>query len=653
MMKVLLLSLIFAVWIQANADPTGKASDIIPAPERVVIKEGVCKLDVQTKIKVISDKKIPAEGYLLKITPQGILIRHSDSAGEFYARQTLRQMSRDGRLKELECCEIEDSPRFPYRGLHFDVSRHFRSVDFLKKQIDAMAIFKLNKMHLHLTDAAGWRIQIDAYPRLTSYAAWRPQAVWKEWWKPENRKYADDGTPGAYGGYYTREDIREIVEYAALRHIDVIPEIEMPGHSEEVLAAYPELACGCVPSGGEFCIGREETFRFLEGVLDEVLEMFPYEYVHIGGDEAARERWKTCADCKRRMEEEGLKDVAELQGYMIKRIESYLNSKGRKIIGWDEILEGGVTPGATVMSWRGTKGGIEALKNGNDAIMCPGDFCYFDHAQDAPFRERESIGGYLPLEKVYGYDPASGIDDTTGKTAGSCGTGQLKGLQGNLWTEYVVDDAHAEYMYWPRAMAIAETGWSRPESKNFQDFRERALKALEDLRDKGYTVFDLANEYGERKAALTGVNHKGIGAKVTYNTLYHKYYPGDGEGTLTDGKAGGWANNDGRWQGFLSDVDVTIDLGQVIDIHLVGATFMQIKGPEIFMPEKAEVYLSIDGRDFVPAGTIFNDVPSDIDAEIFRDFNIICNVRARYVRYAARRNRSVRGWLFLDEIIVN
>ncbi|MGN1045667.1 MAG: family 20 glycosylhydrolase [Candidatus Cryptobacteroides sp.] len=664
MRRVILLSLLLLAGIQSNAaeqadaQPNGmvdaqlkgKASDIIPAPGRVVVKDGFCKLDGGTKIKVIQDKGIRPEGYLMKITPKGISIRCADGAGEFYARQTLRQMSLDGRLEEVECCEIEDSPRFPYRGLHFDVSRHFRSVDFLKKQIDAMTYFKLNKMHLHLTDAAGWRVKIDSYPRLTSYGAWRPQALWKEWWKPENRKYADEGTPGAYGGYYTREDIREIVEYAAQRHIDVIPEIEMPGHSEEALAAYPELACGGVPRGGEFCIGREETFKFLEAVLDEVIGMFPYEYVHIGGDEAARSRWQECPDCRRRMEEEGLKDVAELQSYLIRRIEAHLNSKGRKIIGWDEILEGGVTPGATVMSWRGTKGGIEALKNGNDVIMCPGNFCYFDHAQDAPFREPESIGGYLPLETVYGYDPAEGIVE---EGAASDGSGLLQGLQGNLWTEYVADDSHAEYMYWPRAIAIAETAWSLPGRKDYPDFRERTLKALALLEDKGYTVFDLADEYGQRKAVGTGLIHKGIGAKVTYAKRYHSYYPADGDGALTDGKAGGWANNDGRWQGFISDVDVTIDLGQATDIHYVGATFMQIKGPEIFLPERAEVYLSSDGIDFTPAGTSFNELPADTDAQLFRDFNIICDTTARYIRYVARRNRSVGGWLFVDEIVIN
>ena len=656
MRRLLLLFLLFTVIPARAAEkvdslPPGKASDIIPAPERVVIKEGFCKLDRGTIIKVTQDKRIRPEGYQMQITSKSIAIRCSDRAGEFYARQSLRQMSRDGRLNKVECCDIEDSPRFPYRGLHFDVSRHFRSVDFLKKQIDAMAYFKLNKMHLHLTDAAGWRVRIDSYPRLTGYGAWRPQAVWKEWWKKGNRKYAEEGTPGAYGGYYTREDIREIVEYAAQRHIEVIPEIEMPGHSEEVLAAYPELACGGVPGGGEFCIGREETFRFLEGVLDEVIGMFPCEYVHIGGDEAARERWKACADCRRRMEEEGLKDVAELQGYMIKRMESYLNSKGRKIIGWDEILEGGVTPGATVMSWRGTKGGIEALKNGNDVIMCPGDFCYLDHAQDAPFREPESIGGYLPLEMVYGYDPVSGIGSGDGEA--SCDREHLKGIQGNLWTEYVVDDSHAEYMYWPRAIAIAETAWSRPDRKDYPNFRERTLTALEILEARGYTVFDLANEYGQRKAFLTGLKHKGIGAKVTYSKCYHSHYPGDGDGTLTDGKAGGWANNDGRWQGFLSDVDLTIDLGKVTDIHYVGATFMQIKGPDIFLPEKAEVYFSTDGKNFTLAGTSFNELPSDTDARLFRDFNIVCNQSARYIRYVARRNPSVRGWLFVDEIVVN
>ena len=575
----------------------------------------------------------------------------ADDAGEFYARQSLEQMIRAAKESNgqvsLQCQIIEDCPRFPYRGLHIDVSRHFFSIDFLKKQVDAMAMFKMNRLHLHLTDAAGWRMEIESWPRLTEYAAWRPEANWKAWWNGD-RAYVEEGTPGAYGGYYTKEELKSLVEYAAERHITVIPEIEMPGHSEEVLAAYPEVGCGGNPeTHADLCIGKEVTFKMLEDILDEVIEVFPSEYIHIGGDEAGKQAWKTCPDCRRRMKEEGLENVDELQSYMIRRIEKYVNSKGRKIIGWDEILEGGVSKTATVMSWRGTEGGISAMNMGNDVIMCPGSYCYLDKAQDAPFLEPESIGGYLPLEKVFGYEPVE-------TTMPQKGLDRLLGVQANLWTEYVPTESHAEHMLWPRAAAIAEIGWSPAGSKSdYQDFRRRALIAMNALRDNGYAVFDLENEYGERKAALSPVTNKAIGRKIRYVKPWHRSYPASGETSLIDGQCGGWANNDGRWMGFLSDINVVIDLGEPTDIHYIGATFLQSAGPGIFLPERVEISVSDDGRNFTPAGQCFNDIPVSDPNLIFRDFNVICNEKARYVRYMAFRNPAVSAWLFVDEIVVN
>ena len=504
--------------------------------------------------------------------------------------------------KSIPYCEIYDYPRFPYRGVHFDVSRHFRSVDFLKKQIDAMAMYKMNRMHIHLTDAAGWRLQIDAYPRLASFAAWRPQHQWKDWWAG-NRHYAEEGDPGAYGGYYTKDDMRKLIQYAHNHHIEVIPEIELPGHSEEVLAAYPELSCTGKPyTQGEFCVGNEETFTFLETVLDEVIDLFPSEYIHIGGDEANKEHWKKCPKCQARMAEEGLQSVDELQSYMIKRIARYVESKGRKVIGWDEILDGGLAEGAAVMSWRGTEGGIKAMEMGHDVIMTPGRYCYLDHAQDAPFKEPESIGGYLPLDSVYVYEP---IEPSMPQDK----VGYLKGVQANLWTEYVVTDEHAEYMYWPRTIAIAETGWSQPEKKDLADFRRRVLLALDCLKNKGYATFDLASEYGERKLAQTGLEHKAKGCKVIYNRPIQDWYQAAGEKTFTDGVIGGWTYSDNRWQGFLSDIDVTVDLGNVQTVSYVGGTFMQLIGPGVFMPSKVDILVSEDGENFTLVATVWNDVP--------------------------------------------
>ena len=623
---------------------------ILPHPAGIQIAEGEYRFSGEPSV-IFGRKKGPAESYTLEISEKGVKILAADDAGEFYARQSLEQMIRAAKESNgqvsLQCQIIEDCPRFPYRGLHIDVSRHFFSIDFIKKQVDAMAMFKMNRLHLHLTDAAGWRMEIESWPRLTEYAAWRPEANWKAWWNGD-RTYVEEGTPGAYGGYYTKEELKSLVEYAAERHITVIPEIEMPGHSEEVLAAYPEVGCGGNPeTHADLCIGKEVTFKMLEDILDEVIEVFPSEYIHIGGDEAGKQAWKTCPDCRRRMKEEGLENVDELQSYMIRRIEKYVNSKGRKIIGWDEILEGGVSKTATVMSWRGTEGGISAMNMGNDVIMCPGSYCYLDKAQDAPFLEPESIGGYLPLEKVFGYEPVEA-------TMPQKGLDRLLGVQANLWTEYVPTESHAEHMLWPRAAAIAEIGWSPAGSKaDYQDFRRRALIAMNALKDNGYAVFDLENEYGERKAALSPVTNKAIGRKIRYVKPWHRSYPASGETSLIDGQCGGWANNDGRWMGFLSDINVVIDLGEPTDIHYIGATFLQSAGPGIFLPERVEISVSDDGRNFTPAGQCFNDIPVSDPNLIFRDFNVICNEKARYVRYMAFRNPAVSAWLFVDEIVVN
>lgn len=620
---------------------------IIPVPETVVVTQGKYVFENTPKVTYEVDENAfdNKEAYSMTITPDGITVKAGGEAGAFYASQSLEQMTCGGTVKELQCCEITDSPYLPYRGLHVDMSRHFRSVDFLKKQMDAMALFKMNKMHLHLTDAAGWRIKIDAFPRLTELGAWRAEAHWKDWTR-NKMKYVEEGTEGAYGGYYTKEDIAEIVKYAAERHIEVIPEIEMPSHSEEVLAAYPHLGCSGEPyKDSDFCVGNEEVFSFLETVLSEVMEMFPSEYIHIGGDEASKKHWKTCPKCQERMKKEGIKDVDGLQSYMIHRIKKFVSSKGKRMIGWDEILQGGLAPGAVVMSWRGTEGGLEAIAQGNDVIMTPGRYCYLDHAQDAPFREPESIGGYLPLDSVYVYNP---LDPSISKDKAH----HLLGIQANLWTEYVFSDEHAEYMYWPRACAIAETGWSLPENKNAADFRRRALLAIDLLRAKGYKTFNLADEYGERKLAQTGLDHLAKGKKVTYATPIREWYPAAGETTFTDGIIGGWTYSDRRWQGFLSNIDVTIDLGSIKPIRYIGGTFMQLKGPGVFMPDKVEISVSRNGKDFVSVGVIHNDVPTTAEDLLFKSFDTICKTKARYVRFFAYRS-PMRGFLFLDEIVVN
>ena len=639
--------IVFCILLCASVSKAQGPEALVPAPAEFKILDGVYVFDQSPNVKekIVPSQFGTAEAYRIEISTKGIDIKAGGEAGLFYAKQTLAQMTADGTVKELKCCRIEDAPRFSYRGLHVDVSRHFRSVDFLKKQMDAMALFKMNRMHLHLTDAAGWRLQIDAYPRLTAFAAWRPEALWKSWWNGD-RRYAEEGADGVYGGYYTKEDIAELVSYAAQRHIELIPEIEMPSHSEEVLAAYPELGCtGEAYKDSDFCVGNEEVFRFLETVLTEVIDMFPSEYIHIGGDEAGKQHWKTCPKCQQRMKDENIEDVDGLQSYMIRRIGDFIASKGRKMIGWDEILQGGLAPGAVVMSWRGTEGGIEAMTQGHDVIMTPGRYCYLDHAQDAPFREPESIGGYLPLDSVYVYDP---VESRMQQEK----VHHILGLQANLWSEYVPTDEHAEHMYWPRAFAIAETAWSMPENKNLQDFRKRALNVLELLKRRGYNVFDLSNEYGERKLAQTGLEHKAKGKPVKYLKPVQQWYPAAGEATFTDGVIGGWTYSDKRWQGFLSEIDVIIDMESVQDIHYVGGTFMQLKGPGVFMPEKVDILVSQDGETFEQVAQIWNDISVEAEDLLFRSFDTICNVKARYIRYRAARS-PMRGFLFLDEIVVN
>ncbi len=640
-----LMLMLFGV---ASATPrVASPNDVIPKPSSVTITKGVFQLPNDFTPESVSAKITGkgGEGYELKITPKGVKITAGDSVGVFYARQTLKQMIMADSVTALACCNVVDAPRFPYRGLHFDVSRHFRSIDFLKKQIDAMALMKLNRFHLHFTDGAGWRMQIDAYPRLTEFAAWRPQARWEDW-VAGGAKYCERTEPQAYGGYYTKDELRDLIKYAAERHIVVIPEIEMPGHSEEVLAAYPELSCAGEPyKNSDFCPGKEATFKFLEDVLLEVIEVFPSEYIHIGGDEAGKGAWHTCPDCQKRMADENLPDVNALQSYLIKRIERFVNAHGRKIIGWDEILEGGVAPNATVMSWRGTEGGIKSLKSGHDVIMTPGEFCYIDYSQDAPFKEPGSIGGYTPLSKVYSYEPIEPvITEAEAK--------HLLGVQANLWSEYVTEDSHAEYMYYPRAYAIAEIGWSSPE-KDYEAFHKRALTFNDILKCGGYNVFDLASEFGERRESFTPIKHQALGAKVIYNLPYHEKYPAAGVTTLTDGIRGGWTYGDKRWQGTLDNMDVTIDLGEVKPLHYVGATFMHSYGAWVQLPINVEFSASEDGIDFHPLTTVWSDIDESYPKIMFKEYGRVVNVNARYVRMKATKSTRPGAWLFTDEIVIN
>ena len=584
------------------------------------------------------------EAYRIEIDKKGIRLSASTETGIFYGLQTLLQLLNNSDNKTLPALTINDSPRFPYRGLHLDVSRHFFDKEFVKKQLDAMAYFKMNRLHWHLTDGAGWRIEIKKYPRLTSFAAWRPFDKLNDWWVG-GRTFCEQDDPRAVGGYYTQDDIREVVAYAAERHITIIPEIEMPGHSEEVLATYPELSCSGKPYvNADFCIGTEKTFEFLENVLLEVIDLFPSEYIHIGGDEASKSSWKTCPRCQKRMADEHLNSVDELQSYMIHRIEKFLNDHGRKIIGWDEIIEGGLSPTATVMSWRGEEGGIKAVKAGNQAIMTPGKYCYLDAFQDAPNTQPMAIGGYLTLEKVYSFEPVP--DSLSTKEAEL-----ILGVQGNVWTEHIPTPEHYEYMIYPRILALAEIGWSPSEVKKWDNFHTRALQAVNMLREQGYNPFPLEKEIGDKPESYQKVNHLAIGKKVTYANLYSNHYAAQGEKTLVDGVRGGWMYNDDRWQGFIDcDFDVTIDLGKETDIKQVCAEFIQLKGPYVWLPKQVIISSSVDGEHYDTLATVDNDISPDIETLQFKEFGWEGNAKARYIRYKALSNGIAGGCLFTDEI---
>jgi hexosaminidase len=429
------------------------------------------------------------ESYQLKITKKGVTINAHDFSGLFYGIQTLIQLlpvNGTGSLS-VPCVQVYDSPRYKWRGMHLDCSRHFFTKEEVKKYIDYMALYKFNTFHWHLTDDQGWRIEIKKYPLLTQIGSQRKETIIGKpvdaKGKPlKNIKY--DGK--AYGGFYSQEDVKEIIAYATQRHITIVPEIEMPGHSLAALAAYPQFSC----IGGHFetattwgvfddvyCAGNDSTFDFMENILSEVCDLFPGQYIHIGGDECPKARWEKCPKCQKRMKDENLKDEMALQSYFITRIEKFVNSKGKQIIGWDEILEGGLAPNAAVMSWRGTDGGIAAARQKHNVVMTPGKPCYFEHYQSKDKdKEPLAIGGYNPLDSVYNYEP-------TPKMLASDEKERIMGAQGNVWTEYIPDFSHVEYMSVPRMCALAETLWTKPEHKDYKNFILR-LKAHSKLLDR-------------------------------------------------------------------------------------------------------------------------------------------------------------------------
>ncbi len=650
------------------------------------------------------------EGYYLNVTTNNVVICAAETAGIFYGGQSLRQLLppaiedsnvRTDVLWTIPAVNITDKPAFPWRGMLLDCCRHFMSKDFIMRYIDLLAYYKMNHFHWHLTEDQGWRIEIKKYPKLTQIGAWRKEA---------------DGT--TYGGFYTQEEIKEVVAYAASRHIEVIPEIELPGHSVAALASYPNLSCTGGPFKVErrwgvfkdiYCAGNDSTFAFLENVLNEVITLFPSTYIHIGGDEAPHFRWENCKKCQDRMKKNGLKSSAELQSYFIKRIATYLKSKNRQIIGWDEILDGGLAAGATVQSWRGYEGAMAAARSGNYAIVSPTSHAYFDY----PI-------GLLTLEKVYEFDPVpEGLEPLYRK--------YILGGECNMWTEFAPQELIDNKMF-PRMLAMAEVLWSDPVNRDKDAFLQRVSKAYPRLDllgvkygnerqavtfSNGYndtekaflvslipgqkdnqilyttdgtdpslksTVYQgpfLLRNSGTVKARLsrsygldpeifsrTFYKHSGIGLQLKYTEPYSNNYTGGGPNALLDGVRGSTSYKDGLWQGFHRiDMEATIWLGDKKNINKITVGFLQNIPSWIFFPEYVELSVSENGKDFTSVSQISKvDLPQDDVARtqdfIFSNFN---KLETRYIRIKAKNigycpdwhdGAGGEAWIFVDEIII-
>ncbi|MGH2665790.1 glycoside hydrolase family 20 protein [Flavobacterium sp.] len=670
------------------------------------------------KIQRSNTENKAISAYQLEVSSSEIEIASKGSAGIFYAFQTLSQLLpvQNGVLN-IPSVKINDEPKYEWRGMHLDVGRHFFSKEFIKKYIDYMAMYKMNTFHWHLTDDQGWRIEIKQYPKLTEVGAWRKGSMVGHY---NDQKF--DSKP--YGGFYTQGEIKEIVAYAKERHITVVPEIEMPGHSQAALAAYPELSC----TGGPFEVAqkwgvledvycpKEETFEFLENVLTEVMALFPSEYIHIGGDESPKTRWKKCPHCQALIKKEGLKDEHELQSYFIKRIEKFINAKGRKIIGWDEILEGGLAPNAAVMSWRGTEGGIAAAKQHHFAVMTPGSHCYFDHYQGEPKNEPVAIGGYTTVEKVYSYEP-------TPATLSPDEAKYILGAQGNVWTEYMDNPKHVEYMIMPRMAALAEVVWGTSDAANYKDFQNRLVKhfVLLDKMDVNYSkaIFEItakvnpskgnngvsfslnsaydnsgiryttngenpsihsktylnpliisknttvkaANfENAKQKSAIIEQSFfitKSTGKSIVLKTPPHENYAIGGAFTLVDGMRGNMQKYGRDWLGFWGkDLDAVINLGKNKTVSKVTIDVLSNEGSWIYYPKSIEILTSENGKDFKKIKQISLLEITEMKGIISVNFS---KEKAKFIKVIAqnagkipdgKEGAGADAWLFVDEIMV-
>ena len=648
------------------------------------------------------------EGYVLTVKADRVTLNGQTENGVFYGIQTLRK-SIPAETKAtsilLPAGSIQDEPRFSYRGMHLDVGRHFFPIEFVKKYIDLLALHNMNTFHWHLTEDQGWRIEIKKYPKLTEIGAWRDRTV-----IGRNTEEYDNTR---YGGFYTQEQAKEIVKYAGERYITVIPEVDLPGHMLAALAAYPEMGCTggpyeVCPRWGVFedvlCIGNEKSMQFLEDVMAEIIDIFPSKYIHIGGDEAPRTRWEKCPKCQARIRTEKLKadknHTAEdrLQSYCMTRIEKLLNSKGRQIIGWDEILEGDVAPNATVMSWRGSAGGIKAAQLGHDVIMTPNDYCYFDYYQSEDTRhEPFAIGGFVPLEKVYSLNPTASLTEEQAK--------HILGTQANLWTEYIPTSEQVEYMVLPRMAALAEVQWTQPEKKDFKDFTKRLARLMKFYQRDGFNyakhVFDLKVDFTPdvtKKAVVVTlstiddapiyytldgtepttaslkytepvsitetadfqavvirpegkskvVNKKISFNKATYCPIELTFQPSEkykfgGAITLVDGMKGNDSYATGAWLGFVGgNVEAIIDLGQESEIKQVATNAIVDMSAWIMGSTGLVVSISDDNKEFREVAA--KDIPAEtnIDKKGVENYEITFDpVKARYVKVVIKRSPAL------------
>lgn len=668
------------------------------------------------------------EGYILKIKKNEITLTAKTPTGIFYGVQTILQLlpveieaeTLQNRTEwSVPCVDITDAPRFSYRGVMLDVARHYQPISFIKKLIDLLAMQKMNRLHIHLTDSQGWRFESKKYPKLTQIGAYRKGT-------PLNTTYDYNSRPQdtLYGGYYTQEELKDIVRYAANKFITIIPEIEMPAHSKSALASYPEFAC--LDSTGhafsypqniqdEYCT-KDSTFTFLTDILEEVMNIFPSKYIHIAGDEASKVNWKTCKICQQRMKDEGLKNGEELQSYFIKRIEKFVNSKGRDIIGWDEILQGGLAPNATVMSWTGIEGGIKAAKEHHKVIMTPGNYCYLDHYQSNASGEPAAFGGFTPLEEAYSYNPISAeLTEEESKF--------IIGVQGNLWTENFNTPALCEYMIFPRAIALAETGWSKNELKNFDNFVLRAANHLKrlDLHNVNYSrhLFDLRlntslNSEGHVTASIKGVPkeyeihytlddttptittptyhnlividknatltaavlingaivdqlkktfilHKAVGKPVILKTLPSQYYNKGGNNAWTNGSFGGDNSfNDDEWLGWCGqNFEGTINFEKPTTISSLRTRFFHRPPSWIWTAKKVTLETSDDGINFKSLLEKEVNVPTVYGANPFEA--TWAPVTTKYLRITVEPWGNIQkenpgegtpAWLFVDEMVI-